>query len=249
MVRIGAYTNIQDGTVIDEAFEPLSPDHEGTTIIGHYVTVGLYFFSFFFFLFFSFSSLPLFGELLGFYNNNNNNDNKKTKNLPINKHTYYHHLKSGHGCVLRACTIEDECHLGMGSIVMDGAYLEQNVMLGANTVVQPGTRIPSGQVFFFFFLFFSFPFSSFLFWLWKEGEGEGKGEGEGEGKRKGEGRGGEGRGGEGRGGEAKKDVDWEEGVGRGVGGRVRFDRKMGLVGCEFFGECVRWHTISPLLTK
>jgi carbonic anhydrase/acetyltransferase-like protein (isoleucine patch superfamily) len=91
MVRIGAYTNLQDGTVVDEAFQPLGVDHEGSTIIGHYVTIG-------------------------------------------------------HGCVLRACTIENECHIGMGSILMDGAYLEQNVMLGANTVVQPNTRIPSGQL-------------------------------------------------------------------------------------------------------
>jgi len=40
LIRIGANTNIQDGTVIHEAFDTLSEDHDGTTIIGHFVTIG-----------------------------------------------------------------------------------------------------------------------------------------------------------------------------------------------------------------
>ncbi len=40
MVRIGAYTNVQDGAVITEAFEPLGHDHDGSTIIGHYCSIG-----------------------------------------------------------------------------------------------------------------------------------------------------------------------------------------------------------------
>jgi hypothetical protein len=32
--------NIQDKTVISEAIGPLDEDHDGSTIIGHYVTVG-----------------------------------------------------------------------------------------------------------------------------------------------------------------------------------------------------------------
>mmetsp|Transcript_3786 Transcript_3786/g.5286 ORF Transcript_3786/g.5286 Transcript_3786/m.5286 type:complete len:247 (-) Transcript_3786:46-786(-) len=39
-VRIGAFTNIQDGTQIHEALEPLSAEHDGSTIIGHHVTIG-----------------------------------------------------------------------------------------------------------------------------------------------------------------------------------------------------------------
>lgn len=35
LVRIGAYTNIQDGTVITEAFGPLNDVHDGSTIIGN----------------------------------------------------------------------------------------------------------------------------------------------------------------------------------------------------------------------
>lgn len=40
LVRIGHHTNIQDSTVVTEALQPLGPDHDGSTIIGHYVTVG-----------------------------------------------------------------------------------------------------------------------------------------------------------------------------------------------------------------
>jgi len=40
LVRIGSCTNIQDNTVITEALKPLNSDHDGSTIIGHLVTVG-----------------------------------------------------------------------------------------------------------------------------------------------------------------------------------------------------------------
>ena len=40
LVRIGAYSNVQDKTVIQEATMPLDDDHDGSTIIGHYVTIG-----------------------------------------------------------------------------------------------------------------------------------------------------------------------------------------------------------------
>jgi hypothetical protein len=40
LVRIGAYSNVQDKTVISEAVGPLDENHDGSTIVGHYVTVG-----------------------------------------------------------------------------------------------------------------------------------------------------------------------------------------------------------------
>ncbi len=52
----------------------------------------------------------------------------------------------GHACVLYSCTIENNCLIGMGSIVLDGALVESNSILAAGTVVPPGRRIPSGQV-------------------------------------------------------------------------------------------------------
>jgi len=40
LIRIGGFATIQDGTVIHEALKPLGPDHDGSTIVGHYSTVG-----------------------------------------------------------------------------------------------------------------------------------------------------------------------------------------------------------------
>lgn len=52
----------------------------------------------------------------------------------------------GHGCTLYSCIIEDQCTIGMGSIILDGALIESNSILAAGTVVPPGRRIPSGQL-------------------------------------------------------------------------------------------------------
>ena len=40
LVRIGAYTTIGEGTVVTEAPGPLSDVHDGSCIVGHYVSVG-----------------------------------------------------------------------------------------------------------------------------------------------------------------------------------------------------------------
>ena len=40
MIRIAAHSNIQDNTIITESSAPLGPDHDGSTIIGSFVTVG-----------------------------------------------------------------------------------------------------------------------------------------------------------------------------------------------------------------
>ncbi len=77
--------------MITEALNPLGPDHDGSTIIGHYVTVG-------------------------------------------------------HKCLLRACTIEDECLVGMGSVLEEGSYMEHKSMLGAGSVLMKGARVASGEV-------------------------------------------------------------------------------------------------------
>ena len=50
----------------------------------------------------------------------------------------------GHAAILHGCTIGDECLVGMGSIVMDDAVLENQVMLGAGSLVPPGKRLASG---------------------------------------------------------------------------------------------------------
>ena len=50
----------------------------------------------------------------------------------------------GHQCVLHACTVGDRVLLGMGSVVMDGAVIESDVLLAAGSLVTPHKRLQSG---------------------------------------------------------------------------------------------------------
>lgn len=84
-IRIGARTNIQDGTVIHVAAKGQG------TYIGDGITVG-------------------------------------------------------HMALLHACTLEDNCFIGMKACVMDGAYVESGAMVAAGALVTPGKRVKSGQL-------------------------------------------------------------------------------------------------------
>jgi len=53
----------------------------------------------------------------------------------------------GHKCILHACDIGDRCLIGMGSIVMDAAVVESDVLLGAGSLVSPGKRLESGYLY------------------------------------------------------------------------------------------------------
>lgn len=50
----------------------------------------------------------------------------------------------GHHAILHGCEIGDECLVGMGAIVMDGAVLEPRVLLGAGSLVPEGRRLKGG---------------------------------------------------------------------------------------------------------
>ncbi len=50
----------------------------------------------------------------------------------------------GHKVILHGCTIEDECLIGMGSIVMDKVIVQKNVLLGAGSLVPEGKVLESG---------------------------------------------------------------------------------------------------------
>lgn len=52
----------------------------------------------------------------------------------------------GHNVVLHACTIGNQCLVGMGSIVLDGAVLEPQLMLGAGSLVPPNKVLESGYL-------------------------------------------------------------------------------------------------------
>ena len=53
----------------------------------------------------------------------------------------------GHAAILHGCTIGNDCLVGMGSIVMDDAVLEDRVMLGAGSLVPPGKRLEGGWLY------------------------------------------------------------------------------------------------------
>lgn len=50
----------------------------------------------------------------------------------------------GHNVILHGCTVGDECLIGMGSLVMDKAVLENRVLLGAGSLVTEGMVLESG---------------------------------------------------------------------------------------------------------
>jgi len=53
----------------------------------------------------------------------------------------------GHAAILHACSIGDRCLVGMGALVLDGAVIEADVMLGAGSLVAPGKRLESGWLY------------------------------------------------------------------------------------------------------
>lgn len=52
----------------------------------------------------------------------------------------------GHSAIVHACVIEDECLLGMGATVLDGARIGARSMIAAGAVVTPHTVIPPGSM-------------------------------------------------------------------------------------------------------
>lgn len=66
---------------------------------------------------------------------------KKTKTILGNN------VSIAHNAVVHGCTIEDEVLIGMGAIVMDGAYIEKNAIIAAGAIVTQNTRVPSGTIY------------------------------------------------------------------------------------------------------
>ena len=52
----------------------------------------------------------------------------------------------GHNVVLHACTVEDLCLVGMGSVVLDGAVIQKVAMVGAGSLVPPGKVLDGGYL-------------------------------------------------------------------------------------------------------
>ena len=52
----------------------------------------------------------------------------------------------GHKCLLHACTIEDNAFIGMGAIVMDKAIVEKYAMVAAGSLITPGKKVKTGEL-------------------------------------------------------------------------------------------------------
>jgi carbonic anhydrase/acetyltransferase-like protein (isoleucine patch superfamily) len=52
----------------------------------------------------------------------------------------------GHRAILHGCTIEDDCLIGMGSIVLNGAVVGRGSVVAAGAVVKEGFVVPPGSL-------------------------------------------------------------------------------------------------------
>jgi carbonic anhydrase/acetyltransferase-like protein (isoleucine patch superfamily) len=52
----------------------------------------------------------------------------------------------GHAAVVHGCTIEDDCLIGMGAVVLNGAVVGRGSMVAAGAVVLEGAQIPPGSL-------------------------------------------------------------------------------------------------------
>ena len=52
----------------------------------------------------------------------------------------------GHGAILHACTVENNCTIGMGAIVLNGAVIGENSIVGAGALVTKNTVVPPGSL-------------------------------------------------------------------------------------------------------
>jgi carbonic anhydrase/acetyltransferase-like protein (isoleucine patch superfamily) len=48
----------------------------------------------------------------------------------------------GHNVILHGCTIRKRTIIGMGSTILDGAEIGEECIIGANTLIPPGKKIP-----------------------------------------------------------------------------------------------------------
>ena len=52
----------------------------------------------------------------------------------------------GHGAIIHACEIQDECLIGMGAIILDKAVIGKNSIVGAGALVTKNTVVPEGSL-------------------------------------------------------------------------------------------------------
>lgn len=52
----------------------------------------------------------------------------------------------GHSAIVHACTVGDECLIGMGAVILDGAELGAQCLVGAKALVTQHCKIPAGSL-------------------------------------------------------------------------------------------------------
>lgn len=52
----------------------------------------------------------------------------------------------GHRAILHGCTVEDECLIGMGAILLNGVRVGTGSVVGAGAVLPEGLEVPPGSV-------------------------------------------------------------------------------------------------------
>jgi len=52
----------------------------------------------------------------------------------------------GHGAILHACRVGDNCLIGMGATILDGAVIPENSIVGAGALVPPKKTYPPGTL-------------------------------------------------------------------------------------------------------
>jgi len=52
----------------------------------------------------------------------------------------------GHSAIIHACTVGDECLIGMGAVILDEAELGPQCLVGAGALVTQRTKIPAGSL-------------------------------------------------------------------------------------------------------
>jgi len=57
------------------------------------------------------------------------------------------YVSVGHGAMIHGCTLEDNCLIGMGAIVMDNAVVQNHAIVAAGAIVLENTVVESGYLY------------------------------------------------------------------------------------------------------
>jgi len=74
--------------------------------------------------------------------NSNVQDNSVIHTDPGQPTTIGAHVTVGHNVILHSATVEDGSLIGMGSTLLNRAHIGSNCIVGANTLIAEGKRIP-----------------------------------------------------------------------------------------------------------